>query len=64
MNFGYVTVNGVNSNNKYISKLSGKLKKAKRLSDYELAAKGVALTTILSVVTMPIVSEIVFHIAV
>lgn len=32
--------------------------------DYELAAKGVALTTILSVVTMPIVSEIVFHIAV
>ena len=27
--------------------------------DYELAAKGVALTTILSVVTMPIVSEIV-----
>lgn len=31
--------------------------------DYELAAKGVALTTILSVVTMPIVSEIVFHIA-
>ena len=26
MNFGYVTVNGVNSNNKYISKLSGKLK--------------------------------------
>lgn len=32
--------------------------------DYELAAKGVALTTILSVVTMPIVFEIVFHIAV
>lgn len=32
--------------------------------DYELAVKGVALTTILSVVTMPIVSEIVFHIAV
>ena len=32
--------------------------------DYELAAKGVALTTILSVVTMPIVSEIVFHIVV
>ena len=32
--------------------------------DYELAAKGVALTTILSVVTMPIVSEIVFLIAV
>lgn len=32
--------------------------------DYELAAKGVGLTTILSVVTMPIVSEIVFHIAV
>lgn len=32
--------------------------------DYELAAKGVALTKILSVVTMPIVSEIVFHIAV
>ena len=32
--------------------------------DYELAAKGVALTTIFSVVTMPIVSEIVFHIAV
>ena len=32
--------------------------------DYELEAKGVALTTILSVVTMPIVSEIVFHIAV
>lgn len=32
--------------------------------DYELAAKGVALTTILSVVTMPIVSEIIFHIAV
>ena len=32
--------------------------------DYELAAKGVALTAILSVVTMPIVSEIVFHIAV
>ena len=32
--------------------------------DYELSAKGVALTTILSVVTMPIVSEIVFHIAV
>ena len=32
--------------------------------DYELAAKGVALTTILSVVTMPIVSKIVFHIAV
>ena len=32
--------------------------------DYELAAKGGALTTILSVVTMPIVSEIVFHIAV
>ena len=32
--------------------------------DYELAAKGVALTTILSVVTMPIVSEIVFHVAV
>ena len=32
--------------------------------NYELAAKGVALTTILSVVTMPIVSEIVFHIAV
>ncbi len=32
--------------------------------DCELAAKGVALTTILSVVTMPIVSEIVFHIAV
>lgn len=32
--------------------------------DYELAAKGVALTIILSVVTMPIVSEIVFHIAV
>ena len=32
--------------------------------DYELAAKGVALTTILSVVTMPIVSEIVFQIAV
>jgi len=32
--------------------------------DYELAAKGVALTTILSAVTMPIVSEIVFHIAV
>lgn len=32
--------------------------------DYELAAKGVALTTILSVITMPIVSEIVFHIAV
>lgn len=32
--------------------------------DYELAAKGVALTTILSVVMMPIVSEIVFHIAV
>ena len=32
--------------------------------DYELAAKGVALTTILSVVTMPIVSEIVFHFAV
>lgn len=32
--------------------------------DYELAAKGVALTTILFVVTMPIVSEIVFHIAV
>ena len=32
--------------------------------DYELVAKGVALTTILSVVTMPIVSEIVFHIAV
>lgn len=32
--------------------------------DYELAAKGVALTTILSVATMPIVSEIVFHIAV
>ena len=32
--------------------------------DYEMAAKGVALTTILSVVTMPIVSEIVFHIAV
>ena len=32
--------------------------------DYELAAKGVARTTILSVVTMPIVSEIVFHIAV
>lgn len=32
--------------------------------DYELAEKGVALTTILSVVTMPIVSEIVFHIAV
>ena len=32
--------------------------------DYELAAKGVALTTILSVVTMPIVSEIVCHIAV
>lgn len=32
--------------------------------DYELAAKGVALTTILSVVTMPIVSEIVFHISV
>lgn len=32
--------------------------------DYELAAKGVALTTILSVVTMPIVSEIVFHITV
>lgn len=32
--------------------------------DYELTAKGVALTTILSVVTMPIVSEIVFHIAV
>ena len=32
--------------------------------DYELAAKGVALTTILSVVTMPIVSEIVVHIAV
>ncbi len=32
--------------------------------DYELAAKGVALTTSLSVVTMPIVSEIVFHIAV
>ena len=32
--------------------------------DYELAAKGVALTTILSVVAMPIVSEIVFHIAV
>ena len=29
--------------------------------DYELAAKGVALTTILSVVTMPIVSEIVFQ---
>lgn len=27
--------------------------------DYELAAKGVALTTILSVITMPIVSEIV-----
>lgn len=28
--------------------------------DYELAAKGVALTTILSVITMPIVSEIVY----
>lgn len=32
--------------------------------DYELAARGVALTTILSVVTIPIVSEIVFHIAI
>lgn len=32
--------------------------------DYELAARGVALTTILSVATIPIVSEIVFHIAV
>lgn len=32
--------------------------------DYELAARGVALTTIFSVVTIPIVSEIVFHIAI
>lgn len=32
--------------------------------DYELAARGVALTTILSVVTIPVVSEIIFHIAV
>ena len=32
--------------------------------DYELAARGVALTTILSVITIPLVSEIVFHLAV
>lgn len=32
--------------------------------NYELAARGVALTTIFSVVTIPVVSEIVFHLAI